>query len=348
MSEGLLLLACTAAVTTWALLAPAPAAAVPDPVPTPTAQRKTAATLLTEFQQLYHKAEQATETYNAATEKLTLRQADVARLDGQLTRTRLDLQSSRVQAGRLARQQYQNSTSLSPYVRLLFARDPQHALDEGHLIGQLTRERASTVQHLSSAEKQADTLARAARRALDDQQKLADRQKKAHDDVERHLKDIEKLLASLSTQQLAAVAASEHAAATAAQRRFLASGALGPERTPTADGGKALVYAVEQIGKPYVWGAAGPTAYDCSGLTSRAWEHAGRTIPRTSQEQWAKLPHISLRDLRPGDLVLYFPEATHVALYLGEGRVIEAPRPGANVRVSPIATYPVLGAVRPR
>jgi cell wall-associated NlpC family hydrolase len=118
-------------------------------------------------------------------------------------------------------------------------------------------------------------------------------------------------------------------------------------RSPSAVGARALDFAFEQLGKPYVWGAAGPNAFDCSGLTSQAWAHAGTVVPRTSQEQWARLPHVPLELLRPGDLVVYFAKATHVALYIGDGLVIQAPRPGSVVKVSPIAANPVLGAVRP-
>src|SRR5690606_38682957 len=85
----------------------------------------------------------------------------------------------------------------------------------------------------------------------------------------------------------------------------------GPARTPTGAGERAVRYAVEQIGKPYEWGAEGPAAYDCSGLTSEAWAAAGTPVPRTSQEQWAELERVPLDRLRPGDLVVYFPEATH-------------------------------------
>ncbi|WP_338103837.1 C40 family peptidase, partial [Streptomyces rhizosphaericus] len=69
---------------------------------------------------------------------------------------------------------------------------------------------------------------------------------------------------------------------------------------------RALAYALNQIGKPYVWGAEGPNSFDCSGLTSSAWAYAGRTIPRTSQEQWRQLPRVPLNQLRPGDLVIYY------------------------------------------
>ncbi|MFC3575642.1 NlpC/P60 family protein [Streptomyces yaanensis] len=351
MSGMLLRLVCSTAVTTSALLVPAPAAAAPDPAADPAVRPNTLpaspSRLLTDLQQLYRQAERATETYNATAEKLTKRQADVERLDGQLVRARLALQSSRGEVGRLARQQYQSSTGISAYVRLLLARDPQHALDEGHVIGQLTQDRAESVDQLTGDEKRADDLARKARKALDDQLTLEEQQKKAREDVQRRLADVEKMLSSLSAEQLDQLAEFERNGTATAQRELLASGSLGDDRPPSRAGGRALRYAVEQIGKPYRWGAEGPTAYDCSGLTSRAWGHAGRAIPRTSQEQWARLPHVPLKKLRPGDLVVYFPEATHVALYLGNGMVVQAPRPGTRVKVSPIAANPVLGAVRP-
>ncbi|NED18933.1 C40 family peptidase, partial [Streptomyces sp. SID9913] len=187
-------------------------------------------------------------------------------------------------------------------------------------------------------------------KALDDQQVLAARHREQRDEVRRRLGQVEELLASLSTGQLAALAELERTRTAERQEEFLASGALGapgPARTPTGAGERAVRYAVEQIGKPYEWGAEGPAAYDCSGLTSEAWAAAGTPVPRTSQEQWAELERVPLDRLRPGDLVVYFPEATHVALYLGDGMVVQAPRPGARVKVSPIAANPVLGAVRP-
>ncbi|MDQ0686240.1 cell wall-associated NlpC family hydrolase [Streptomyces achromogenes] len=309
---------------------------------------RTAAELLTELQRLYREAERVTEAYNATEEQLARRRAETRRLDAGLVRARLSLHDSRGAAGRLARQQYQGSTGISPYLRLLLARDPQHALDQGHLIGQLARERAVAVGRLTSGERRADGLARRARAALDAQLTLTARKKKERDAVRGRLAAVEKLLASLTADQLAALERLEEDGVAQAQQRLVASGALGADdRKPSKEGERAVRYAVRQIGKPYVWGAEGPGSYDCSGLTSQAWGHAGTPIPRTSQEQWARLPHVPLRELRPGDLVVYFPEATHVALYLGGGRVVQAPRTGERVKVSPIASHPVLGAVRP-
>lgn len=360
MSGRLLRLVCTAAIAAGAVLAPGPAAAVPEPGESPVAEpgessapgsvpegEPSVAELLTDLQRLYREAEEATETYNATEEKLNRQRAEVAKLNGRLSAARLSLQGSRGAAGRLARQQYQGTSEISSYVRLLLARDPQHALDQGQVIRQVSLERAGTVDRLAVDERRTDGLAREARRALDEQLTLAERQKKDRDLVGKRLKEVEELLVSLSAEQLARVAELEKSGVAEAQDELVTSGALSGARPPSREGDEALRHAVEQIGKPYEWGAEGPDTYDCSGLTSEAWGSAGRAIPRTSQEQWAQLPHVELSELRPGDLVVYFPEATHVAMYLGDGMVVQAPRPGATVKVSPIAANPILGAVRP-
>ncbi|MEU0584263.1 NlpC/P60 family protein [Streptomyces sp. NPDC006132] len=376
MSGSLLRLVCTAAVAAATILAPAPASAAPEPESEFGQDPAALSDLLTDLQQLYRKAEQATEAYNATEEKLRKQRAETDRLDRALARARLSLHDSRGAAGRLARQQYQSSTDISPYVRLLLARDPQHAIDQGHVIGRLARERAETVGRLTGSERKARELARTARKALDRQLALIERRKKERDEVRERLHDVEELLASLSRDQLTALAEFEKEGVAKAQQKFIASGALSSVtngddsknkgknkskgtsksknknthhgvRTPSAEGDRAVRYAVRQLGKPYEWGAEGPESYDCSGLTSQAWAEAGAPIPRTSQEQWKRLKRIPLPQLRPGDLVVYFPEATHVALYLGDGMVVQAPRPGAKVKVSPIAANPVLGAVRP-
>ncbi|MFJ4281165.1 NlpC/P60 family protein [Streptomyces massasporeus] len=392
MSGKLLRLVCIAATAAGTVLAPVPARAVPEPDTAPhgreerDAEERDVAALLTDLQELYRKAEEATEAYNGTEEKLKKQRAETDRLDRALARARLSLHDSRGAAGRLARQQYQSSTDISPYVRLLLARDPQHAIEQGHVIGRLAQERAGTIGRLAGDERKADALAHKARTALDRQLALTERRKKERDEVRARLHEVEELLASLSSEQLTDLAEFEQKGVEKAQKEFMASGALGVEdeaneaeddeegeeggdtddaegngkngarhgspstaRTPTpsAEGRRAVRYAVRQLGKPYEWGAEGPRTYDCSGLTSQAWAEAGKSIPRTSQEQWKRLEGIPLDELRPGDLVVYFPKATHVALYLGGGMVVQAPRPGAKVKVSPIAANPVLGAVRP-
>ncbi len=304
--------------------------------------------LLTRLQGLYQKAEEASEAYNATDVALKAGQAEERLRTADLGRARTALDSERALAGRLAREQYQGGRGLSPYARMLLAGNPQAALDQRRLAAREGARRAAALARLARGEKEADALAVRARKALDARQSLAARQKLHQDEVAAQLKEVERVLSALTPDQLARLGAKEAEDTAAAQRDLVDSGRL-PTRTgkPTAAGGAALRYAAAQIGKPYVWGAEGPGSFDCSGLTSQAWAHAGRAIPRTSQEQWAQLPKVPLDRLRPGDLVVYFPKATHVGLYVGDGKVIQAPRPGARVKVSPIAANPLLGAVRP-
>ncbi|MEU9300717.1 NlpC/P60 family protein [Streptomyces sp. NPDC048269] len=304
--------------------------------------------LLARLQGLYQKAEEASEAYNATEVALKSSQDEERRLAAESGRARSALGSERALLGQLAREQYQGSRGLSPYARMLLAGDPQAVLDQRRLVAREGARRAAVLKRLTRGERVADALAARARKALDSQQELAARRRQQKDEVAVQLKEVERVLASLTAEQLAQLGAREARDTAVAQRELVDSGRL-PTRagTPTAAGGAALTYAAAQIGKPYVWGAEGPGSFDCSGLTSQAWAHAGRAIPRTSQEQWARLPRVPLDQLRPGDLVVYFPKATHVGLYVGEGKVIQAPRPGAKVKVSPIAANPLLGAVRP-
>lgn len=342
------LAAVVAASPAFAEPAPGPVpAGGPDPAPAAGAPQQSVAGLLTQLQTLYRKAEEAGELYKGTEEELKKRTAAAGKLRAELARARAALDSGRRDAGRLARDQYQGRTDFSVYLRLLLAEDPARALEQSHVIERAQAGRSAAVDRLTGAEKHAEELSARSRTAQDRQRALAAQRKKQRDTVETRLKGIEAMLASLSADQLAAVSALEKKTVGEAQDALTASGALSSVRPPTEEGGEAVRFAVEQIGKPYVWGAEGPESFDCSGLTSQAWSDAGRTIPRTSQEQWRQLPRVPVGSLRPGDLVVYFPEATHVALYIGNGLVVQAPRPGASVKVSPLASNPLLGAVRP-
>ncbi|MFF9477428.1 NlpC/P60 family protein [Streptomyces sp. NPDC014733] len=326
--------------------AAAGASAAPDG-PAPDAHSPAA--LLRRLQALYRSAEESTEAYNATQEDLRAAQARAKTLDVRLQQARAKLAGARADAGRLARQQYQGGgpAALAQYVRVLLADDPEQAMDRSHLLHTAASEAAATVDRMARGARQADALARQADAALDRQRALTAQRARQQTAVQNRLKDVEKLLAGLSPDQLAALDRLESDGAATAQRALVARGALGAAGAPSSAGDRAITYGLRQVGKPYVWGATGPDSFDCSGLTSQAWSHAGRPIPRTSQEQWRRLPHVPLNRLRPGDLVVYFPGATHVALYIGAGKVVQAPRPGTAVRVSPLAANPPIGAVRP-
>ncbi|MEU8530473.1 C40 family peptidase [Streptomyces sp. NPDC048629] len=122
-------------------------------------------------------------------------------------------------------------------------------------------------------------------------------------------------------------------------------------RRPAAPKPKATAAAVAvrtamaQRGKPYVWGAVGPSSFDCSGLVQYAYRSAGVRLPRTTWEQIRAGRRIPTSALRPGDLVFY-RNAAHVGLYIGDGRIVHAPRPGTPVRVADLRVMPVYAAVR--
>ncbi|QHC25880.1 C40 family peptidase [Streptomyces sp. GS7] len=126
----------------------------------------------------------------------------------------------------------------------------------------------------------------------------------------------------------------------------------GPEQrrratTPDPRAARAVAFAYAALGKPYAWGATGPSAYDCSGLVQAAWKSGGVTLPRTTYTQINAGPRVDRPQLAPGDLVFFHSGISHVGIYVGDGKMIHAPHPGAPVRIAPIDRLPFAGATRP-
>jgi DNA-binding transcriptional MerR regulator len=117
-------------------------------------------------------------------------------------------------------------------------------------------------------------------------------------------------------------------------------GELRPAACPAeyyGDGGSAAAsFACEQIGKPYVWGSSGPGSYDCSGLTMSAWQQAGVSLPHNAAQQRNVTSYIDRGELRPGDLVFYYANLSHVGVYVGDGYMVDASQPGVPVRMRSI------------
>lgn len=109
----------------------------------------------------------------------------------------------------------------------------------------------------------------------------------------------------------------------------------------------AIEYAMAQVGDAYVYGAAGPSAFDCSGLTMMAWAQAGVALPHSSSAQYSSGPRVAASDLQPGDLVFYYSPISHVGMYIGNGMIVHAANPGTGVVVSALYSMPYVGAVRP-
>ncbi|WP_307806838.1 NlpC/P60 family protein, partial [Streptomyces sp. FH025] len=311
------------------------------------AAKATLGPLLDRLHELYQNAEAATEQYNGAVAKVTEQQTALTDLQGRLERQQKQVDAGTDLASQLAAAQYRNGAA-SAYAELLLSKDPYEAVTIAELLATASRSQSEFLDRLKADRDSLNDLKKQTEDALKTSQTLATQQDAAKAKVATDLASVEQLVSSLTGAQRAELEQLEKAKADEAQLAFLASGALGKgERTPSQAGRGAVAFALAQVGKPYLWGGTGPGSYDCSGLTSQAWLHAGTPIPRTSQEQWAQLQRVPLNQLRPGDLVIYFQDASHVAMYIGGGLIVQAPRPGAFIKVSPVGSMPILGAVRP-
>ncbi|WP_052509394.1 C40 family peptidase [Kitasatospora griseola] len=341
--------------------AAAPAAADPEPPPDavaagaepPPPEEMTAGSALEEFGRdladARHAAETAEQRFTAADLQLDRRKRESADAEADAERERARVVEAELQAARLVGELYRNGSlgSLGPVARLLLSGDPEEflgrqwrAFEQTHtaaeVLGGLHEARARLVlaaEQARQAEQAAATASQDAQRALDVARTAADR--------------TARLLESTPADQLDLLEQLESDRADQAREEMLAAGTFGPGGSASEAGRQAIAYALAQLGKPYLWGGTGPDAFDCSGLTSQAWQSAGVSIPRTSEEQWAALKRIPLRELRPGDLVVYDNDAGHIALYLGGGTVVHAPHTGTVIKLAPVPMLPILGAVRP-
>lgn len=120
-----------------------------------------------------------------------------------------------------------------------------------------------------------------------------------------------------------------------------------PAPAPEVSAGQKILDAAQtRVGSPYAWGATGPNSFDCSGLTSWAYQQAGISIPRTSQAQIGGGAQVAKSDLQPGDIVAFYSGASHVGIYAGNGQVVHAPYSGTSVSYAPVDSMPFYGATR--
>ncbi|MBN0045094.1 C40 family peptidase [Streptomyces actuosus] len=354
--RGLIAAGITVVCAVTVLAAPGAAFAAPSPVPTPSATPSSSPApppgrdleaVRKKLDALYHDAALATDAYNAAEEKAKRQSAQIVDLARKIVagQERLDRLKDRV--GAAARQQYR-SGGLPPGAQLVLSDDPQHFLDGAGRVIQGQRATKALIEETTRTQqdlKQYAADASAQWRKLEENRKAKDA---ARDKIKKQIAEAEKLESQLEQQEKERLAELERQAALKAQTAWLDTGVLKDVQDKGSEKGtKAVQYATAQMGKPYEWGAEGPKTYDCSGLTSQAWAHAGHPIPRTSQEQWKQLKHVDVADMRPGDLVIYFDDASHVGLYIGDGTIVHAPRPGRTVTVTGAGSMPILGVVRP-
>ncbi|MEU6522195.1 NlpC/P60 family protein [Streptomyces sp. NPDC046924] len=309
-----------------AALGAAPATAVPHDDPTADVDR------------LYEEAERATEAYNEADSRADALRGRVNTVQDEIARQQERVNTLREELGSLAGAQYR-SGGLAPSLTLFLSDDPEEYLERASVLDRLTARQAGRLRELQEAGRSLDqNRAKASHRLkeLERSRRAAAAHKKT---VERKLAEARRLLGALPEAERAAY---EQAA------RSGRSGPPGPFGAAAASGRAAAAVAAARsaLGSPYVWGANGPFGFDCSGLMQWSYAQAGVALPRTSQAQRHAGRQVPLSQARPGDLVLYRSDASHVGMYAGNGQVIHAPYPGAPVRYDPVGMMPVSSVTR--
>ncbi|MFL6156774.1 MAG: NlpC/P60 family protein [Marmoricola sp.] len=290
-------------------------------------------TVKKQVEKLDRQAEAASERYNDAQVKVAQTQTKLVALNSDLLRQQALVGSMRKQVAAMVVDQYQGN-ALSTTSQLVLSNNPDAFLDNLNAVSAYNSQRGQVMTQFSTElrrlnlRKNAVTAEATRLKALRSQMGA---QKKV---IDAKAARARKVLDGLQAQ---------------ARQQLLGgdfSGAL-PSFSGSSRAAVALRYAMAQIGKSYVYGAAGPNAFACSGLMMRAWGAAGVALPHSSRAQQGSGMRVSESDLQPGDLVFYYSPVSHVGMYIGNGMIVNAENPRAGVRVTSLHTMPYSGAVRP-
>ncbi|MGY1498140.1 NlpC/P60 family protein [Streptomyces sp. QTS52] len=357
----------TAALTSVALLSQTADAAPTAPAtpPTPSSDDKPSMEEVeAKIGDLYRQAETATDEYNAAKETTSKQQGRVDALLDNVARRTQKLNDARAELGSFATARYRTgSVTPDTTTTFLLADDPQDHFDQNQPMDRLTARQKDAVDDYTTQQAETTRKHREATVSLESLTESQDELQTTKTAVQTKLVQARRLLSRLTAEErlrLAAIEREKQAKAlrqaqelaeqrqaaeqrrqpeaAATTQRPTGSSASGTSTTTVPDSSyatkaeKALTFARAQVGKPYVWGATGPDSYDCSSLTQAAWRAAGVTLPRTTYDQANAGTTVSFSHIQPGDLVFFCDDISRVGLYIGNGMMIHAPKPGAYVR----------------
>ena len=317
--------ACLATATaTLALLVPAAGSNAQVSSPQPSL-----ASLVAQAKQLEFQINALSEQYDGLRIQLSRAQADAQIAEQAATRAAAALAGGQLAVAQLAAENYMNA-GLDPALQALTAGDPAQFLSQASTVTALDQ---STGDEVSTLRNEEDTDQRARQTAG------------------QQLATVQALEAAMNAKKAAITARIDQvnsAAMKQAMAIFTQTGQYPDITIPTANtvGAQALAAALSRRGDPYIWGAAGPGAFDCSGLVVWAFAQEGIALPHYTGDLWNSGVHIPRADLEPGDLVFFFPDISHVGIYLGGGLMIDAPDFGETVRVEPVYWAYYVGAVR--
>jgi len=286
-------------------------------------------TLVAQAKQLEFQINSLSEQYDGLRIQLTRAQTDAQIAGRAATRDAAALAGGQQAVAQLAAANYM-SAGLDPALQALTAGDPDQFLGQASIITELNQSGSAMVSGLRSQEIQ----------DLRDQQT-----------ANQQLASVKALQAQMDTKKKTIEAKIDQvnsAAMKQAMAIYTKTGQYPDITIPTANtvGGQALQAALSKRGDPYIWGAAGPNEFDCSGLVLWAYAQEGITLPHYTGDQWNSGVHVARADLEPGDLVFFFPDISHVGMYVGNGLMVDAPDSGSVVRVEPIPWGAFVGAVR--
>jgi cell wall-associated NlpC family hydrolase len=322
-----------AAVLGAGLLLAIPSSAGAAPAPTITQVEKKIRQLQVQGDQLGQQYDQVKQELATTKQRLILVRKQLSIEDGQFARLRTQIAS-------IAVTEYEDG-NLNSSLTLLTTRSPQAILNQSSILEQLSESNNAEIGQFLAAARQLASTQEVASRTVTGIEELKANLGKRKATLTKMLDNQNALLAELSPVQQVQLGGGTE---TGTQKVKY----TGPT---SSQADKAVQFAYDQVGCPYVYGGTGPCddGFDCSGLTMMSWAAAGISIPRTSYEQWDDLPHVSLSDVEPGDILVFF-DAGHVALYVGGGKFIQAPQPGEDVQIvayQGASTPGIDGAVRP-
>ncbi|MCF3104232.1 C40 family peptidase [Streptomyces roseoverticillatus] len=336
----------SAAVATAAAAMAPPAVARPGDT---ARDDRSGGTVKSQVDRLYEQAERATEKFNQAGERAGELRRKVADATDRVARGQERVNHMRTALGMIAAAQYR-SGAVDPALQLLLSSDPDGYLERAATLDRVSDRQSEQLKALLGAQRslrQERTEAARMLGELEDTRKAVEHHKR---DVESKLATARRLLNALPEADRRAYARASRSGGTRTLDRSGGDGLLGGLQDLTAASGRGAAAAMavrSAVGSPYAWGASGPGAFDCSGLMQWAYGRAGVGLPRTSQAQRNAGRHVPLSEARPGDLVIYRDDASHVGMYVGNGQVIHAPYPGARVRYDPANMMPISSVTRP-
>ncbi|MDH6115872.1 C40 family peptidase [Kitasatospora sp. GAS204B] len=284
---------------------------------------------------LNNQQEAAAEQYDGAKERGDQLRQQASQLQDEVARTQDQVTQLQGGLAAVAGQQYRDG-GIDPSVQLMLNSHPGTYLDQASSMQVATSTEADALKSLQGEERNLDQIKKEAADTLAQLDSATAQLNQAKSDVQAKLAAAQKLLNSLSASQRAQLAAQQAAASRGSARAQLSTLNL-----PPASGyaGQAVQAALTRLGDSYVWGATGQTTFDCSGLMQWAYEQAGVSLPRTSQEQATVGTGVpSLADAQPGDLVIFGGDRHHVGMYIGGGNMVHAPHTGDVVRIASVST----------